>query len=98
MNYNLKDNKYSIKELENIISSNELTNNDWIDISYHQVLTEAFIDKYKDRVYWGGVSYYAILTESFIKKYKDKIDWDKISYNKTLTESMIDKYSDCINW
>ena len=53
----------------------ELSDKDWIYISKYQVLSEKFIEKYKDLVDWLYISRYQILSEEFIKKYKDKVSW-----------------------
>jgi hypothetical protein len=49
-----KDNKYTIKELENEILADTLNNNlteqDWNNISQYQKLTNNFINKYADKL------------------------------------------------
>ena len=37
------------------------------------MLSEFFIEKYKDRVNWNYIFYYQTLSESFIDKYKNKV-------------------------
>ena len=91
-------NKYSIEELEDIISNNELTNEDWVCISSYQKLTEAFIEKYADRVYWNAISEYQYLTEYLIEKYSDRVNWNHIIRHMKLSESFIEKYMDILDW
>lgn len=95
---NLTKHIYNIEELEDYISSNELTSKNWHDISYHQKLTESFIEKYEDMIYWGGVSYYQTISEGFIEKYKDKIYWGGISCNQKLSEGFIERFKDKVHW
>jgi hypothetical protein len=44
----------------------------------YQKLSEAFIEKYKDRVDWDYISKHQKLSHDFIIKYKDKIYWNCI--------------------
>ena len=41
--------------------------------SINQKLSESFIEKYKDKVYWSYISLYQTLSESFIEKHKNKL-------------------------
>ena len=94
----LIDNKYSIDELEAFIDNNELTYNDWCNISVYQILTETFIEKYSDKIQWYITSAYQILSEAFIDKHSDRVNWYNISYNQILSEPIIEKYKDKVVW
>ena len=75
-----------------------LTKDDWYNISGYQKLSEAFIEKYKDKVDWSGISRYQKLSMHFITKYKDKVDWSGISCYRKLSEAFIEKYQDTVDW
>lgn len=60
---NLIENKYTIEELEEYISSNGLQSIDWDYISIYQTLTESFIEKYIENIYWRGISWKQTLSE-----------------------------------
>lgn len=97
-NYNFSTNKYSISQIEKIISNNVLNHNDWFQISLRQSLTETFIEKYKDHIYWNAISSKQKLSEEFIEKYVDKVHWSSISFEQVLSESFIEKYKDRVKW
>jgi hypothetical protein len=46
---------------------------DWKAISAIEDLSERFIDKYMDRLFWGYISFYHVLTPEFVVKYMDKL-------------------------
>jgi len=71
---------------------------DWKDISVHQKLSEAFIDKHCDNVDWGVISQCQQLSEAFIEKHCDKVDWGHISWGQKLSEAFIDKHCDNVDW
>jgi len=66
------------KEIYNINDFNELKDYEWRQISKIQI-SESFIEKYQDKIYWDLISEYQKLSESFIKKFKDKVNWINIS-------------------
>lgn len=76
----------------------ELNNLDWESISKYQTLSEAFIEKFKDRIDWEYISYYQVLSEPFIEKFADKVNWNNISYYQALSEPFIEKFADKVNW
>ena len=63
----------------------------WNYISYHQKLSEDFIEKHKDRVDWNYISYYQKLSEDFIEKHKDRVNWICISYYQKLSKQFRQK-------
>ena len=85
-NLKLKTQKYSEKELENNI--NLFNEWDWYYISYCQVLSEGFIEKYSDKVEWYDISKYQILSESFIKRNINKINIHYLMMNKNISEEI----------
>ena len=52
--------------------------NDWANISRYPELSEAFIEKYADKVNWRLISKYQKLSETFIKKHAKKVSWPHI--------------------
>ena len=78
----------------NLISIDDV---DWNRICVFEVLTESFIEKYKDYVDWGEISQYQKLSESFIEKYKDKVNWFEIMSHQQLSEVFIEKHKDMLN-
>ena len=72
----------------------ELTEETWRDISANQHLTEAFIEKYADRVNWGCISEYQKLSEKFIAKHAEQVDWGCISEYQKLSEKFIAKHAE----
>lgn len=91
MRYNVIK-KTSIDNLELIISTNKLTDNDWKLISRCQCLTEEFMDKYSDKIEWTRISIYQTLSESFIDKYSEMVVWDNIIIFQELTYEFLEKY------
>jgi hypothetical protein len=83
----LKDNKYTEEELEKHI--NDFTYLNWSYISKHQILSEPFIEKYRDKLNWYFISKYQKLSESFIEKHKDLVNWFYISIYQDLSENFI---------
>ena len=71
----------------------ELTGETWRDISANQHLTEAFIEKYADRVDWFCISEYQPLSEAFIAKHAEQVNWYCISVSQQLSEKFIEKHA-----
>ena len=97
---NKPDFKKLIPHIEEVIKKwkNSLTENDWGYISYHQILSEPFIEKYKDQVNWNYVSIRQKLSEPFIEKWKDKVNWSYISRFQILSEPFMEKWENKVNW
>jgi hypothetical protein len=70
---------------------------DWLEISDYQQLSEAFIEKYKDKVGWVWISKSQHLGEIFMDKYADKLSWDWISFKQKMSFHFIVKHIDKIN-
>ncbi len=69
----------------------------WLEISDYQVLSETFIEKYKDKVSWLWISQSQELSETFMDKYQDFLRWDWISFNQKMSLSFIIKHLDKLN-
>ena len=70
----------------------------WKNISWHQKLTEAFIEKYQDQINWRSISCYQKLSESFIEKFQNKVEWVYISHFQKLSESFKKKWKHKLNY
>jgi len=73
----------------------------WNYISKYQILSESFIEKYKNELDWNCVLTYQKLSEPFIEKYKSFYTsscWSSISRFQKLSVSFIRKYKYLINW
>jgi len=51
----------------------------WEDLSCNGHLSEAFVEKFQNKVNWALISRHQKLSESFIEKFQDKVDWFDIS-------------------
>jgi hypothetical protein len=94
----LRNNQYTEEELEKHINGNDFTDEHWYYISYNQVLSEPFIERYKNNVDWYYISYNQVLSEPFIERHKNNVDWDWISRDQTLSESFIEKHKNNVVW
>lgn len=59
---------------------------DWQKVSYHNILTEDFIRKNKDRLNWGFISSHQKLSNEFIEEFKDKVNLESINLFNELTQ------------
>jgi hypothetical protein len=85
-NLDLMRKKYSEKELEENI---ELFDNyDLRVMSYYQNLSEKFIEKHSDKVFWNYISESQKLSEVFIKKHINKIKIDFLMDNKYISKEL----------
>jgi len=73
-------------------------NPNWSYISQCQVLSEDFIEKFKDYVSWNHISSYQVISETFIEKFKDKVNWYYTSHFQVLSEEFIEKFQDKVEW
>ena len=89
-NLDLISKKYSEQELEEKI--NLFNQHAWWCIYLYQNLSEEFIEKYSDKVYWSLICKYQNLSEKFIEKYQDKVYWPYISNFQKLSEKFIKKH------
>ena len=88
-----------IKDIEKFFDEN--MNNFKVDrfwISKKQKLSEDFIKKYSDKVYWYNISIYQKLSEEFIDKHINKVNWYLISEYQKLSESFIEKHNNKVDW
>ena len=75
-----------------------ITEEQWIDISKRQNLSEEFMNEFQDKVNWRLISTYQKLSESFIRKFQDKVDWHRISEWQDLSEDLIREFQDKVDW
>ena len=62
---------------------------EWKDICRYQTLSEAFIEKHKDKVDWRIVSRCQRLSQSFIAKHVHRVNWQQIFMAQKLTPLFI---------
>lgn len=67
-------------------------------ICNHYQLTENFIRKNKDRLYWDKLSFSQNFSISFIEEMEQYICWKELSMHCFLTEEIIEKYKDRLDW
>jgi len=93
------DIEYFINNWQNIKAEDiSFSIDEWIEISKYQYLSEDFIEKYKNEVYWGCISAYQSLSEDFIERYQDKVNWCWISMHQSLSEEFIEKHENKVYW
>ena len=63
------DINYTVKDFPN-----DINEKNWTRISRYRILSEKFIERYKNKLNWIIISRYQILSEKFIEKYRNKID------------------------
>lgn len=61
----------------------------WKHISIYPFLSENFMRKHKNKLYWTGICYCQELSEDFIREMKDFVCWTNISRRQILSESFI---------
>ena len=88
-----------IKDIEKFFDENM----DNFEVTYYrlmsnQKLSESFIEKYSDKVYWYNISIYQKLSEEFIDKHINKVNWYLISEYQKLSESFIEKHNNKVDW
>lgn len=72
----------------------------WSCISKYQILSESFMDKYKDKLNWDIMLISQAMSENFILSHIEYINWGLLStYKKTqLSVDFLLKYKDKLNW
>jgi len=76
----------------------KFTDDCWYHISYYQMISEQFIEKYSDKLRWAGISLAQELSEQFMEKHSDKLTWDYISMSQKLSEDFIERHMDKLYW
>jgi hypothetical protein len=56
------------------------------------LLSEEFLEQFKDYINWRRISVYQKLSESFIRKYKHKFDWKNIDKFQKLSSSFREEF------
>ena len=74
-----------------------ITNRLWYNISEMYYLSEDYIEKYSDDLYWFLICRYQKLSEPFLCKWEHKLSFTEISYNDTIdwnniSEDWIDQH------
>jgi len=87
------DEKYYIEKA----SEEELESLDWSYLCDFN-LTEHFIKKFKNKIYWKGLLLNQIYSEQLLDSCSDFIDFDLLAYKQIVSESFIEKYADRFSW
>ena len=77
---------------------NEITSNEWENISKSKKLSEEFIREFKEQVNWVRISRYQNLSEDFIREFQDSLFWNIISGTQTLSEEFIREFRYKVDW
>jgi len=80
------------------LNYDNLTENEWSNISRYGSLSDDFIREFQDKLDWSNISYYQKLSESIIREFKDKVNWFYITFYQILSESFIIEFKDKVNW
>lgn len=62
------------------------------------IVTDEFIEEFKDKIYWGLLLEARVFPETFLVKYQDHLDWDSVSKYQVLTEDFIHLWRNKLNW
>lgn len=71
---------------------------DWDSLCKNELLTEDFIEEYKDNIKWDIIAWHQKLSEELMERHIDKIDFVLISQTQILSENFIEKYKDKVYW
>lgn len=76
------------------------TDKHWEGISCYQILSESFMDKYKDKLNWDMMIVSQAMSEEFIISHIDYINWKLLSTykRKQLSVDFLLKYQDKLDW
>lgn len=71
---------------------------DWVRVSFRYCLSEDFIRKYKDYLYWDYVSQYQPMSEKFMKEHKNYLSFKYISSYQILSWDFMMEFKDKLDW
>lgn len=71
---------------------------DWKNIICYQKLSESFMRKFQDKIFWPWISGYQKLSENFIREFQNKVDWYWICMYSKLSESFIREFQNKVQW
>jgi hypothetical protein len=94
------DDKIEVRYTEDKIRKvqDQLSKDDWGNISKNQKLSEDFIREFQDKVNWSNISEFQTLSEDFIREFQNKVNWIFISRKQTLSEDFIREFQDKVHW
>lgn len=81
---------------ENVIRKHNLSLNK-LDLK-KTILSEEFIQEFKDRLNWFDICQYQKLSISFMIKFSDYLSWKHVSEFQTLTEEFIHQFHNFVDW
>ena len=95
--------EYLLDEIINLLKNENYFSENYFSmiifsISKYQKLSEAFIDRNKDKLSWSIICEYQILSEDFIRAHSGYVYWDLISTHQHLSEDFIKEFSSKVSW
>ena len=95
--YNAKfSTKSNTQRLFNLLRTTILV--DWVSISWRRTLSEEFIRKFYNKLYWPYISADQKLSENLIRDFSRLVDWKNISQYQKLTEDFVWEFRDRLDW
>ena len=88
------DKKKIDKEAKDVKKYLKKHNNNWIDISIKEKLSEDFIRTFHNKVHWEFISIYQKLSEDFIREFRHKLNLDNIIKNQKVNKN----FRECLKW
>lgn len=85
-------NRMTINELEDYLSRNYVTKNEWSIISECQKLSWNFVHKHEENIDWYALSVNPFLNEAIIECYSDKLNWQDIAQFYRLNNKFVDRW------
>lgn len=88
------------QKVNQILGTDFKSDNDinWVDISSAYILSEDFMDEFKEDISWEHVSVYQRLSEEFIRSHENYVNWDALSARQKLSYDLIKDYKEKVNW
>lgn len=65
---------------------------------FEDEFTEAFMEKYKDKLYWVGLCMFQTMSEEFIERHLDLVYWPFISMYQAISEDFVLRHLDSMYW
>ncbi|KAI9141823.1 hypothetical protein BKA69DRAFT_1038147 [Paraphysoderma sedebokerense] len=70
----------------------------WSLLSRHQILSESFIDEFRDYVDWDMISQYQPISEDFIRRHEHLVNWLLIGENLGLSDAFVHEFFHKQSW
>jgi hypothetical protein len=83
---NFTSQQYSEDEIRSYVLNNNISTDEWEDISWNQVLSEDFIREFSEHVDWYWISYLQDLSDDFIREFRKEVHWRSILHKRVLSK------------